>query len=115
VEQGAQGLSFRGGASIGWINASWPFAALSIKADRMSIACAPSVPKIWNWGTCEFSPGQVISIRKAGFIPVLAWGIRVTHNRVDYPRRIIFWSRENPRTILGAIEAAGFFPAGQNL
>ena len=86
--------SYRGGARIGWVNASWPFARLTVSADKLALA---------SLGTYEFSPLQVVSVEPYGSIPLLSSGIRIIHNRADYPEKIIFWCMGNRSRVLAEI------------
>lgn len=97
--------SFRGGARIGWVNASWPFARLTVSADRVVLA---------SLGTYEFSPRQIVSVEPYGFIPLLASGIRINHNRADYPEKIIFWCMGNRDKVLMELGGNGFSPSGNS-
>jgi hypothetical protein len=98
------GISFRGGARIGWVNASWPFAKLTTTAEHLTIS---------SLGNYDFSPAQVSSIERYGSIPLLASGIRVNHNRADYPAKIVFWCMGNREKVLAQIDKSGFIPKGQ--
>jgi hypothetical protein len=95
--------SFRGGARVGWVNASWPFAKLSVSASRLALA---------SLGTYEFSPSQVVSIEPYGSIPLLASGIRINHNRADYPEKIVFWCVGSRDRVLNELLQSGFSPSG---
>ena len=96
--------SYRGGARIGWVNASWPFARLTVSADKLALA---------SLGTYEFSPLQVVSVEPYGSIPLLSSGIRIIHNRADYPEKIIFWCMGNRSRVLAEIGQSGFSPKGR--
>lgn len=96
--------SFRGGARLGWVNASWPFAKLTSAADRLTIT---------SLGRYEFTPEQVVSLEPYGSLPFLSSGIRIRHNRTDYPENVIFWCVGNRNSILSRIEQSGFAPKGQ--
>lgn len=96
--------SFRGGARIGWVNASWPFAKLAVSANRLVLA---------SLGTYEFNPSQVVSLEPYGSIPLLASGIRINHNRADYPEKIIFWCMGNRDRVLTELGQNGFLPTGR--
>ena len=95
--------SFRGGARIGWVNASWPFAKLIISADRIALV---------TLGSYEFSPSQVVSVEPYGSIPFLSSGIRINHNRADYPEKIIFWCMGNRSRVLAEFRKCGFSSQG---
>jgi len=96
--------SFRGGARIGWVNASWPFARLTVSADRLALS---------SLDTYEFSPSQVVSVEPYGSIPLVASGIRINHNRADYPEKIIFWCMGNRDRVLTELGQNGFLPTGR--
>ena len=97
-------ISFRGGSRIGWVNASWPLAKLSLSANKLTIS---------GLGNVEFTPSQVVSFDLYGNIPLLASGIRINHNRPDCPETVVFWCMGNRDQVLSAIAQSGFHPAGQ--
>jgi hypothetical protein len=99
-------VRFRGGARVGWLNASWPFANVSASATKLTLSCL---------GTYQFSSDQVVALEPYGSIPVLARGIRIRHNRPDYPENIIFWCLGNRQGMLDAISQAGFRATGHVL
>lgn len=94
-------FSMRGGARIGWVNASWPFATLTISRGRLTLS---------SLGRYEFDPTQVISIERYGSIPFLASGLRINHNRADYPEKMIFWCMGSRDKLLAQITRSGFSP-----
>jgi hypothetical protein len=97
-------VSFRGGARIGWINASWPFARLTSAANRLTLV---------SLGQYEFTPEQVASIERYSSLPLLGSGIRINHNRSDYPEKLIFWCVGNREQTIAQIDQSGFRPKGQ--
>ena len=97
-------VSFRGGARVGWVNASWPLAKLTASHDRLVVT---------SLGTYEFTPDQVQAIERYGSIPILAWGLRIRHNRTDYPENVIFWCMGSRDRVLAQIEQTGFTPKAQ--
>lgn len=97
-------ISFRGGSRIGWVNASWPLAKLSVSTNCLSIS---------GLQTVEFTPSQVVSFERYGSIPLLASGIRINHNRSDCPEKVIFWCIGNREKVFSAIAESGFHPTGQ--
>lgn len=97
-------ISFRGGSRIGWANASWPFAKLSLATDQLVIS---------GLGNVKFTPSQVVSFERCGSIPLLAGGIRINHNRADCPETVIFWCMGNCEKVMSAIAQSGFQPIGQ--
>ena len=93
-----------GGARVGWINWTWPFAKLSADFQKLRL-------KIRLDGEYIFEPGQVISLKKYGVLPVIATGIQINHSRLDYPEKIIFWYLGNPMKLIKSIETTGFVPS----
>jgi hypothetical protein len=98
--------NFRGGAQIGWLNASWPFASLRVSVDGLSLSCL---------GSYSFKPDQVVALEPYGSIPFFASGIQIRHNRPDYPERMIFWCMGSRRDALATIAQSGFRATGQAL
>ena len=97
--------SFRGGARVGWVSASWPLATLTANATSLALA---------SLGTYTFAPSDIVSLEPYGSIPFLSSGIQIQHNRKDYPKTVIFWcvgrSRER---VLEEIADTGFRAVGQ--
>lgn len=92
----------RGGARIGFVNATWPFARLAVSPALLRLSSLQ--------GTYDFSPNDVVSLERYGSIPVFSSGIRITHTRADYPAKIIFWYLGNPDSVITRIREAGFLP-----
>jgi hypothetical protein len=93
-----------GGAQIGWVNASWPFAQLSAAPDDLTIRSR-------LLGNYAFTPEQVLAIERYMLIPVFAWGVRIRHCVAEYPQRIIFWCIGSPDKALQGIRMSGFLPS----
>ena len=72
-------ISSRGGARIGWMNATWPFAVLTARQAKLDLNAT-------LLGKYSFTPDQVISLEKYGCIPILGSGIRIHHNIADYSK-----------------------------
>jgi hypothetical protein len=94
-------ISVTGGANVGWLHASWPFAQLTVSATHL---------KISMMGTYDFTPDQVVSLERYGSIPILASGIRINHNRQDYPPKFIFYTLGSSTKLLAKIAETGFSP-----
>ena len=94
-----------GGARIGWMNVTWPFAELWTAPERLTITAQ-------FLGKYAFTPEQVCAVEPYVMVPILGWGIRVQHCVPDYPQRIIFWSLVSPNRVLRGIRASGFIPSG---
>ena len=95
-------LSVRGGARVGWVNATWPFSKLTASAKHLKLSSLQ--------GTYNFLPGDVISLQRRGVIPLLTTGVRIIHRRMDYPAKIIFWSI-SPKRLIEKIRAVAFVPS----
>jgi hypothetical protein len=96
-------ISYTGGSMVGWVNASWPLATLTISSEHIFLS---------TFGKYEFTPEQVVSIESYGAIPLLASGIRINHNRPDYPRQVVFWCVGGRKKVLASFEKFGFLPQG---
>jgi hypothetical protein len=89
----------RGGAQVGWLSASWPFASIQIAHGSLTVSAL---------GKYAFAPGEVHAIEPIGSIPVLTTGIRIHHTRPDFPEKIVFYSMGGRDRLLDAASAAGF-------
>jgi hypothetical protein len=98
-------LEITGGAQIGWVNATWPFAKLSASGQEISVGGMLI-------GRYRFSPEQVAALEPHGLIPVLGKGVRIVHTVHDYPEKIIFWCFGSPMHLIERITALGFQPRG---
>lgn len=99
-------ISSTGGARIGWVNASWPFATLTATRDRLDLNASVI-------GRYSFSPEQVVTIEKYTTIPILGWGIKIRHNVASYPKHIVFWCFGTPGSLVAQIAETGFLPAAR--
>lgn len=97
-------VSFRGGSRIGWVNASYPFARLACTRERLVLG---------SFGVHEFTPDQVVSFGTFGSVPLLANGLAIEHNRLDYPARMVFWCLGSRDKVLEEIRRTGFVPRGR--
>jgi hypothetical protein len=98
-------LSVTGGARVGLMNASWPLARLTADGDRLTVS-------VFLLGTYTFTARDIVSVEARGSTPLFKRGIRLRHNRPDYPERIEFWTLGSPTRLLDRIRAAGFGAAG---
>lgn len=96
--------SYRGGAQIGWVGASWPVAQLPFNRDRLTLACLD---------TYEFSPSEIVSVEPTGSGLLSPGGIRFHHNRADYPEKMVFHVLGSKQTLLKELNESGFLPSGQ--
>lgn len=97
-------ISVTGGARIGFVNATWPFAKLEASPTRLRLTC--------TLDTYDFMPGEVVLLERCGSIPFFSSGVRIAHVRSDYPAKIIFWCLGNPDALIARIRETGFMPAG---
>jgi len=64
-------------------------------------------------GKYRFSPLDVVALEDYGKIPILYNGIRVVHNRLDCPEKIVFWCIGSREKMLKEIQSVGFHPNGK--
>lgn len=97
--------SFRGGASLGGMSASWPFARLAVSPDCLCLSAA--------WDSVAFAPEEVVALEPYASIPLIAGGIRIVHNRQDCSKRVVFFCFGSGARLREKITACGFLPCGQ--
>jgi hypothetical protein len=91
-----------GGARIGFWNATWPFAQLSVTKEQLLL-------KVGILGTYTFKPDDVTSVEPYGWLPFLGKGVRINHRLSQYPEKIVFWYLcANPKPIAETIHQMGF-------
>lgn len=81
------------------LNASWPFAKLHASRDEIRI----DVSIFWMWRrTFRFARREIRALRRRrGLVSV---GLRVEHDRPDYPPFILFWTFKYPRLKAGLVQ-----------
>ncbi|NPA46826.1 MAG: hypothetical protein GXO24_06400 [Chlorobi bacterium] len=94
-------LQLTGGARIGRMNASFPFATLSADKEKLEL----DVSLLGNY---VFLPSDIVSIEPYRVVPFLGEGIKINHRVADYNPKIIFWSFKRPEEVIEQIKAAGF-------
>jgi len=97
-------LKYIGGARIGWVNATWPFAILTVTKDKL-ILNATLI------GKYSFSPSEIISLEKYRFF--LSWGIKIYHNVSNYPKNIVFWYFGKSQRLIDEIAKVGFIASAE--
>ncbi len=97
-------LKLTGGARIGMVNATMPFATLRVSRNKLAL----NVSLI---GNLVFQPTDIISIEPYVMIPVIGQGIIIKHRVPNYKERVIFWTTKDPDWVIQQIRAAGFQPA----
>jgi len=88
---------FFGGARMGQLNATIPFAHLVVESRRATLHCFRTFALTPDNATCE----------SYGSIPLISTGIRFYFIDVDYPDPLIFWCLWR-RPVVEALEKAGF-------
>jgi hypothetical protein len=76
---------------------------LGIDGDRLFLRC---------FRTYRFGPDEVVSIERQG----ATWfdaGVRIVHNRADYPRAMSFSCRGGSAEVFALLARAGFTPRGK--
>lgn len=102
-----------GGFRCGDVNATAPYAKLTASAQTLKIEVPifqklqRSVPHLQT--SFSFRPDQVVALLKHTSVPVIGWGVRITHSVRQYHDNLIFWCWRPGRVLL-AIEATGFSP-----
>ena len=105
-------LKLRGGAYVKGamffsINASWPFASLSVTQDRFVIRVCGV-----NFVNC--SRDLVCDISTCTIVPFLTWGVQVRFIGDYYEQEAVFFTfTKSPRKLLESIHATGFRPEGK--
>jgi hypothetical protein len=92
-----------GGVTVGWVNASWPFAKLTATQNSLRIV-------VRLLGNYSFTPETVVAITRYSVVPILGWGIQIQHCVPEYPERFTFWCIGNPDALLTGIRESGFHP-----
>jgi hypothetical protein len=100
-------MRIKGGARVGWVNATWPFATLSASSTQLAISSL-------FVGSYAFEPNDVVTLEVYGSIPILTRGLRIVHKRNDYPATVIFWPLRDPHRVIDDIRLAGFLPAASS-
>lgn len=96
-------LKATGGARIGWMNATWPFARLTASAQELSLS-------VFLLGSYTFSISDVDSFKPYGWLPVFGRGVQIIHTNASYPAKMIFWCFGSPERLIQQIHALGFQP-----
>ena len=92
-------IKFTGGAHIGRLNASYPFAKLIVNKNKLEL----NVSLI---GNLIFQPTDVVSIRL--YKKFITSGIQIVHTVPNYKEKVLFLPLKNSKGILKQIEETGF-------
>ncbi len=94
-------LEITGGARIGMVNATWPFATLIVTKDKLELNAS-------ILGNFVFQPEDIISIDTYMMIPLLGQGIKINHRIANYNSKVIFWTIKDPSSVVNQIKQTGF-------
>jgi hypothetical protein len=103
AEPPGEEFTVRGGAQIGWVNASWPFGQLAVSSRALTISSPLGRSYV-------FEPEHVVALEPCGWIPILQRGVRIVHSHPRYRSRIIFIGFQRPERLIERIRQAGFIP-----
>ena len=96
--------TYTGGARIGLMSASWPFAKLRLEPGRISLNTSV-------FGDYTFTEETLTKVTTYTSIPFLGWGIHLHHTNSNYPKKIIFWCFIHPTRIVDQLRVVGFDPS----
>jgi hypothetical protein len=78
-------------------NASWPFGSIDVRSGELALQCITR--------SLVFPVSAVTSV--SIYYGLFSVGIRIKHTIADYPRFVVFWTR-NPDELLQHLKSAGF-------
>jgi hypothetical protein len=88
-----------GGARIGMVNATWPFAKLTVTKDKLQLNATII-------GNLIFKPGDIVSIEP--YSRFMSKGIKITYNVPKYKNHVVFWTFGSASSLINKIEDTGF-------
>jgi hypothetical protein len=91
----------RGGASSGGASASWPLARLEVDREKIIL-------KVLFFEKYTFNRTDIIKVEQYGVIPILTRGVRIFHNKPEYPEEIVFYPIGSSARIIRSIGDIGF-------
>lgn len=98
-------LKTKGGAIVGFLQAKTPLVSLSVNQNVLYL-------KSSILGEYKFTDSEIVSLNKVRIL--FSTGIKIIHNKTNFPNRIIFFCSEiNTDTLLENINRIGFSPAGE--
>lgn len=93
-------ISFTGGSRIGAVNETFPFSKLIIAPQKLRLKTTFS-------GSLEFSSNEIVAVVEVNFVPFLARGIKIVHQKPGYKENVIFWSLKDPKKIIRVLKEKG--------
>lgn len=103
-DKNMENLKITGGARIGMMNATWPFATLKVSKDKLELNASIA-------GNLVFRPKDIVSIKSYSIIPIFGRGIKINHRIENYNSNVIFWTWKDPSIIIDQIRRTGFLDA----
>lgn len=102
-----ENLSLNGGASIGWANATWPFAKMDVTSNRLEL-------NTYLLGNFIFQPTDIIAIVPYSGASLFQNGIKIIHSVENYNRKIVFRTSEDANLLISKIKDLGFLGDPKN-
>tara|TARA_R110001592_G_scaffold57344_3_gene174361 strand:- start:2883 stop:3548 length:666 start_codon:yes stop_codon:yes gene_type:complete len=94
-------IQLTGGAKIGMINCSIPFATLSISENELQLTTTFGANLI-------FQTEDIVSIKEYTVLPIIGQGIRIEHKVSEYKEDVVFWTMKKPAEVIREIQRVGF-------
>ena len=86
-----------GGARVGWVNATWPFAVLSVTKDTLRLTVL--------FQEYDFSKQTFRGLSR--YKGVFSKGLQIEHTDPSLPKLVVFWSL-NFEKLKAGLEALGY-------
>ena len=86
-----------GGARVGWLNATWPFAVLSVTKDDLCLSVL-----FHEYNISKQALGGLSRYRG-----VFSKGLRIEHTDPSLPKLVVFWSL-NFEKLKAGLESLGY-------
>jgi len=90
-----------GGARIGLLKSTWPFAKLIVSRDKMELRAS-------IMGNLFFKPSDIISIQPYTGTSLLGGGIKIIHNVSSYNADVVFLTMGSTSALISRINETGF-------
>jgi hypothetical protein len=92
-------IKLTGGARVGAINVTWPFATLIATPDYLEIK-APMI------GNQQYTASEIIRLET--YQGVISKGVRIFSSKNPDHVKVIFWCFGNPQKVIEKIKGCGF-------
>lgn len=94
-------IKLTGGARIGMANATWPLATLKVNSEKLELNAGII-------GNMSFQASDIISLEPYKSLPFIGKGIKINHKVASYNERVIFWTFQDPSSLIKQIQETGF-------